>query len=258
MAESKFASEQDGSLTANEPANQLGTKANPLPNVRSEREDGESNARVRLLEAAGPVFAAHGFEGATVREICAAAHVNVASVGYYFGDKLGLYREVIRGIRDSREKRFPTPTELGEMDPRRTLFKIVQTLLSRMLTCDEAGWETQLLMREMNRPTPVFESLVNECFRPQFERLVDTLKALTVGDAPRYRLEQLALSVLGQCLYYRIGSGVVQVLIPERELRAHFDIPSLSRHITAVMLAAASGGTVLSQIEDMSRWLPES
>jgi AcrR family transcriptional regulator len=235
-----------------------GTNSSHPSSFRSEREERETNARVRLLEAAGPVFAAHGFDGATVREICAAAHVNVASVGYYFGDKLGLYREVIRGIRDSREQRFPAPEECDGGDPRQTLYRIVRTLLSRMMTCDEAGWESQLMMREMNRPTPVFENLVQECFRPQFDRLVETLRALTVGEPPEYRLEQLALSVLGQCLYYRIGGGIIQVLIPESELRAHFDIPSLSRHITAVMLAATSGGTALSQAEDMDRWLTDT
>ena len=216
----------------------------------AEEGAGSADTRTRLLEAAGPVFAAHGFDGATVREICAAAEVNVAAVGYHFGDKLGLYREVIRGIRDHRERRFPTPDN-DQVDPRRSLYQIVRTLLSRMLACDESGWETQLLMREMNHPTPIFETMVREFFRPQFERLVDVLRQLTSADLPAYRLQQLALSVVGQCLYYRMGSGVVQVLIPQDELQAHFDIESLSRHITAVMLAATEGGTANSQYDQL-------
>ena len=52
-------------------------------------------------------------------------------------------------------------------------------------------------------------------------------------------LEQLALSVVGQCVYYRFGSGVIEILIPEEERNEHYDIESLSRHITSVMLARA-------------------
>ena len=36
--------------------------------------------RSRLLEAAGEVFAEHGFQATTVRDICARAGANVAAV----------------------------------------------------------------------------------------------------------------------------------------------------------------------------------
>jgi AcrR family transcriptional regulator len=250
-----------GASQQREQASRLGGSAEAVSRSKSSssssaRRDGEVDTRTRLLEAAGPVFAAHGFDGATVREICSAAEVNVALVGYYFGDKLGLYREVIRGVRESRERRFPTPNN-DAGDPRRTLYRIVRTLLSRMLACDESGWETQLLMREMHRPTPVFENMVGEFFRPQFDRLVETIGELTGTSVPKHRLEKLALSVVGQCLYYRIGAGIVQVLIPPPELKEHFDIDSLSRHITTVMLAATQGGTAIKQDEELEQWLSD-
>ncbi len=113
------------------------------------------------------------------------------------------------------------------------------------------------MMREMHRPTPVFESMVREFFRPQFDRLVETIRELTDTSVPKHRLEQLALSVVGQCLYYRIGGGIVQVLIPPSELQEHFDIDSLSRHITSVTLAATQGGTAIQQYDELDQWLSE-
>jgi AcrR family transcriptional regulator len=48
--------------------------------------------RQMLIKAAGQVFA----EEATVREVCSRAGINGAAVNYHFGDKLGLYTEVLR------------------------------------------------------------------------------------------------------------------------------------------------------------------
>lgn len=60
----------------------------------------------RLLDAAEQLFSEHGFEGASVREIAAAAGCNIASVNYYFGGKDKLYTEVWRRhllqMRDAR------------------------------------------------------------------------------------------------------------------------------------------------------------
>lgn len=202
--------------------------------------------RARILVAAGPVFASRGYDGATVREICSAASVNIASVGYHFGDKLGLYRSVIQDLRLARAKRFPAPNTDAE-EPQKTLHELVQTLLARMLTTEDAAWETELLLREMQSPTPVFESIVEEFFRPLFEQLVETTRLLVKTDFPEQTLQQLAFSIVGQCLYYRVGARAIQVLIPEQQLQQHYRIDSLSRHITAVMLAAIENASSLQQ-----------
>jgi AcrR family transcriptional regulator len=215
----------------------------------------EDDARARLLAAAGPVFAKHGFDRATVREICGNAGVNIASVGYYFGDKFGLYREVFRMIRGQCHDELPqSPTdasgrEIG--DPRELIYLLIHHLLSRMLARDDSGWESQLMMREMNHPTAVFAEMVEESFRPHFERMMTTIAALSPPDTPVHVLEQLTLSAVGQCLYYRVGSGVVKRLIPPDRLAAQFTVESLARHIAAVTIAAAEGGLAMQHRESL-------
>ena len=54
------------------------------------------DTHARLLETAGHVFAEAGYQAAKVRDICARAGANIAAVNYHFGDKLGLYRQVLR------------------------------------------------------------------------------------------------------------------------------------------------------------------
>ena len=60
----------------------------------------------RLLDAAEQLFSENGFDGASVRDIAAAAGCNIAAVNYYFGSKDNLYTEVWRRqlvqMRDTR------------------------------------------------------------------------------------------------------------------------------------------------------------
>ena len=217
-----------------------------------------TDPRAKLLAAAGPVFARLGFERATVREICGLAGVNVAAVAYYFGDKFGLYREVFRAIRQRCQEEaggLPAIEAVSSADPsdvRQLFYEQVRHLLSRMLARDDSGWESQLMMREMNEPTEVFVEMVEESFRPQFDRLVETLAAISPEATPRAVLERLVLGVVGQCLYYRIGARVVRQLISAERLAAEFDVETLARHITAVTLAAAIDGRVLEQQRELA------
>jgi len=54
------------------------------------------NTRERLIDAAEQLFAAHGFRGAPVRDICNLARANPGAVSYHFGGKRQLYRTVLR------------------------------------------------------------------------------------------------------------------------------------------------------------------
>ena len=63
------------------------------------RNKGERNpeaTRAALLDAAVALFAAQGYDGASLDDICAAAGVNKAMVRYHFQGKDGLYQEVLR------------------------------------------------------------------------------------------------------------------------------------------------------------------
>jgi TetR/AcrR family transcriptional regulator len=53
-------------------------------------------AREAILNAAEVVFAEHGFSGARIDAIAAESSYNKSLLFQYFGDKLGLYTEVIR------------------------------------------------------------------------------------------------------------------------------------------------------------------
>jgi TetR/AcrR family transcriptional regulator len=55
-------------------------------------------SRQHILAATEKVFARHGFAGATMAQLAAAAGLPKANLHYYFGTKEGLYRAVLEGI----------------------------------------------------------------------------------------------------------------------------------------------------------------
>ena len=54
------------------------------------------STRDRILDAAEQLFAEHGFDGTSIREVTRVAGVNVAAVHYHFGSK----EAVLRGVAD--------------------------------------------------------------------------------------------------------------------------------------------------------------
>ncbi|MEA2176944.1 MAG: TetR/AcrR family transcriptional regulator [Solirubrobacteraceae bacterium] len=68
------------------------------PAASARRRRGDSGRRERLLEMATREFAAKGLAGARVDAIARAARSNKQLVYYYFGNKIGLYNEIVGRI----------------------------------------------------------------------------------------------------------------------------------------------------------------
>ncbi len=58
----------------------------------------ESSTRDQILDAAEALFARQGFAATTIKQIGAEAGANPALLYYYFGDKAGLYRELLKRV----------------------------------------------------------------------------------------------------------------------------------------------------------------
>ena len=198
----------------------------------------EDTTGARILDAAGAVFAEHGFEKATIREICARAEVNLASVNYHFGDKRRLYVETIRFAHQQAAAQTP----LGDWPPQtpaaQKLRDVVHGMLKRMLSIKQLPWQSQLMMREFTQPTGVCQELADEYVKPVSLLMLSVIDELAPAEMPDYRRKQLMFSLVGQCTFYKFHGPVVGLLVDEDEAREHFALPQLADHITQVMLAA--------------------
>ena len=196
------------------------------------------DTRSRILNAAGPVFAAKGFRAATVRELCQAAKVNLASVNYHFGDKERLYIETVKAAHRRRFAQVPSPQWSQDTKPAEKLRQFTVALITRMIGVDEEPWQNRLMMREILQPTKACEELVRDFFEPQFGLLLGILDEMLPVEVPLERRHQLAFSVVGQCLYYRIADSIIDMLIDSNERQAFYSAEKLGEHITQLTLAA--------------------
>src|SRR3954469_4041424 len=87
--------------------------------------------RQRLLEAAEDLFAQRGFDGATVREICDRAGMNVAAVNYHFGDKQALFVEAVKSAYACATAGLPPtwPPGTPPVEKLRTFIRMMATVM---------------------------------------------------------------------------------------------------------------------------------
>ncbi len=114
----------------------------------------------RILLAAGPIFAAKGFQQATIREISRDAQCNVASINYHFGDKSRLYLQTLDLARNMRERQVPLPHWPDSVTPDQKLLSFIELLLNRMVAMQTEPWQVKLLLREVMQPTDAAKHLV--------------------------------------------------------------------------------------------------
>jgi TetR/AcrR family transcriptional regulator len=90
-----------------------GNQPKSAPSNRSVRARDAEQTRERLLVAAERVFTKVGFDGARVDDIAKCAGANKRMLYVYFGDKEGLYRQVLRSafLRITQRPRPQTPDE---------------------------------------------------------------------------------------------------------------------------------------------------
>jgi AcrR family transcriptional regulator len=185
------------------------------------RERDPQARKERIMGAAGVVFAKSGFADGSVREISRRARANVASIHYYFGNKEGLYREVLFAAHQQVLRQARPPALRDAKSPEEALRSFVAFCL-RFVLLDKPTHPVlgKLMMHEMRQPTGAFHELVKLVMRPLFDELEGILGALAGKNASKRQIEMLAHNVVGMCVHYEHSREVIQRLgfpVPQTE-----------------------------------------
>ena len=199
------------------------------------------DTRERILDAAERLFMAHGFDGASMRQITGEAAVNLAAVNYHFGSKEALMQEVFRRRLDwLNEERMRVLDEMEEaagdkpLKPSQIVDGFFGTLL-RLAEDKRRGGIVflRLLGRTLTDPSDFIRTFLADKYAGVMDRYKQALfKALP--DVPRAEIVWRFHFMLGATSYAIAGTDALR-LVADWEIEAVDTVDRLDRMAPRLM-----------------------
>lgn len=182
--------------------------------------------REHILNVAECLFAAHGFEAVSIREISKEADINIAMVSYYFGSKDKLYEEVVQ------RKLIPPDTILIAIEKYTTytdkLFAIVDIYTQRLF---ENRQFQNIIFREMamNQRSAMTDVIVTQVHK-SFSMLIDVIqKGIKTKEFKKVDIELTAMSVIAIIKMYTNSSRMACKMMHLQNAEEAFDTKNKNR-----------------------------
>jgi TetR/AcrR family transcriptional regulator, regulator of cefoperazone and chloramphenicol sensitivity len=199
----------------------------------------QEETRTRLIQAAGEVFAEVGYDAATTRQICARAGTNVAAVNYHFGDKLGLYTEVLKSAL-LKPDMAPVEAALAAKKPEEALRLFLLGRVRKMGEGDRPAWYVKVMTHELAQPTPGLAVVVETLIRPNAKVLCEIVSRIIDRPPLHPQTRMCAHSIVGQVVHYVHARPVISLLWPEWKMTPEA-LDEIAHHVTDFSLAALKG-----------------
>ena len=193
------------------------------------------STRTTILNAAEAIFAEHGFDGARIDAIALASGYNLSLIFRYFGDKLGLYTEILKRIDQQASElqaqvfraMLADETIISDIHRFRTFlttaigiffdYMLEHPLVMRMMVWEHAeGWQTYVKVASL------FEIKGSEQLEEFFSK-VQKAGLMRAGGDP-FVLLLLAEQI---CWTFPTSLPFYNLVLPDRDLssaaaKAHF------------------------------------
>jgi len=160
----------------------------------------------------------------------------VAAVNYTFGDKLGLYTEVLRhSVRAAKTAAMNAALDTA-LSPEDTIRGVIRARLMSMCQEERPDWHIRLVMHECSQPTGAMQRVVDEGMRPIYDRMRKAVGQV-IGLPPDHETTRLSVnSIVGQILFYTFSRPVLAHLQPELKLTPN-QLDRIAEHIADFSLA---------------------
>ena len=198
----------------------------------------------RILYEAETLFAERGFYSVTIREITQAARCNLAAVNYHFGNKQNLYMEVFRCLWKPRAQRVLARFESvlatqRELTLQGILHAVAEAFIKGPLSDEERLRHSQLMIREMARPTEAFEMVVGDVIGPFQGKLVELIRPFMPRDMEWEALLLHIQSIIAMVIHFNFARNPV-MRITGRQYDDRFK-DELVKHVVQFSLSGLNG-----------------
>jgi AcrR family transcriptional regulator len=206
--------------------------------VRAPARDSNPSTSDVLLDAAEVLFAERGFPATSVKDIGQAAGINPALLYYYFGDKTGLYRAVLRRIGQALLDQGRSAL-VDAPDPEAVIRRIVR---AQAAFISENPRAAAIIIRELidhqaKHGEPMVHQLAAELFQPLVRAITQGQERgrFRAGLDPRFA----AVSIVAQNVYFSVGRAAVRILLGQpNEFPLPADVIRFGEHAAEFALAA--------------------
>jgi len=198
----------------------------------------ESGTRTQLLDAAERLFAAHGIESVSVRDIIRAAGANLGAINYHFGTRQALVVAVFERRLTPLDRARLEMLDAFENQPRPpTLDQILTAFIRPALlqAADPAQGGTavaRLLGRSLGEPNPALTKVLRRHFKPLVLRF-DAAIGRALPSLPRRELMCRMHLIVG-ALHHEL---MVMDRPPPPQLRRLLSLASIEKRLVAFAAA---------------------
>ena len=136
----------------------------------------------KLLQTAAKMFAEHGIDGVSTRDLAKESGVNLCSINYYFGTKQNLYDAVLDEVINkiaSFAKYKQIPLQNKKLNPQEELNAFISNMVNFMCSDAVSGVESELLIKEILQPSNTYNRLYTEVIEPMHKRLTGLIMQIT-------------------------------------------------------------------------------
>lgn len=162
-----------------------------------------TSSRRRILDVAGELFAAYGYEGVSTRQIAAGAGLNIATVAHHVGGKRDLYLAVLEEFHDRERAVFehalaalPDPLPAGPAARRDALLSVLDAYLDFCLATPQVP---ALWMRRWLSDADDVRSVERAYAAPLYRMLERVLAEACVDADPHLALRTVVWTIYGYC-----------------------------------------------------------
>ncbi len=166
------------------------------------------DTKEKLLQTATKMFAKHGIDGVSTRDLVKKSGVNLCSINYYFGTKQKLYEAVMDNVYEHIQQNFlgavKEPKESSGLSPKEEVIQIIGNFFDFLCSNIVSDTQAELLVREMFNPTSVYDKFYSGGFEPVHKRITELIAKLWQLPSDDKQAVLQTHFLLGQALIFRI------------------------------------------------------